>query len=264
MSNLTLLKKLVTLSVFLLFVMQFSGCATDPFEKSRDWSAEELFTAAKAAMKEEDYTSAVRYYELLEARAPFGAYAQQGQLEVIYAYYKSNEPESALVAADRFIQLYPTHPNLDYVYYMKGLVTFKMTEGLIDRFVPFDKSQRDQGAMNKSFNSFSELLTRFPNSQYAAEARQRMVFLRNSAAQHEVTVAKYYLERGAYLAAANRAKYVVESFDRTPAMSEALTIMAKSYKIMGMNDLAQDALAVLKQNFPNYEGIQKVEQLTLN
>lgn len=236
-----------------------SGCASDPKEQAMGWSADQIYAAAKEALKDDDYGTAIRYYELLEARYPFQAHAQQALLESIYAYHKFNEPESAIVAADRFIQQYPRHEHIDYAYYMKGLVNFQMNEGLLDRFLPLDKTQRDQSVSAHAFQDFSELIRRFPNSQYAEDARQRMLYLRNSTAQYEVNVAQFYMVRGAYLAAANRAKNVVETFQRTPAVPDALAIMVKAYRIMQMDDLADSSLQVLKLNYPDYPNLQTVE-----
>ncbi len=250
--------RIITLSCLLLALM-LNGCATDPKEQTIGWSADQMYAAAKEALKDDDYGTAIRYYELLEARYPFQAHAQQALLESIYAYHKFNEPESAIVAADRFIQQYPRHEHIDYAYYMKGLVNFQMNEGLLDRFLPLDKTQRDQSVSAHAFQDFSELIRRFPNSQYAEDARQRMLYLRNSTAQYEVNVAQFYMVRGAYLAAANRAKNVVETFQRTPAVPDALAIMVKAYRIMQMDELADSSLAVLKLNYPDYPKLQEVE-----
>lgn len=254
-----------TLIALLLCTTLISGCSlfTETADKTSDWTAQQLYAEAKGALQEGDNATAIKHYELLEARFPFGRYAQQAQMDIIYAYYKYDELESALVAADRFIKLYPRHPHVDYVYYIKGLINFEKNAGFIDRMLPLDQSQRDQRSANTAFNDFNELLKRFPDSKYSEDARLRMLYLRNSLAQYEVNVARFYMVRGAYVAAVNRAKKVVESYQRTPAVPEALVVMAKAYKVLGMNDLSADALRVLKLNFPDNAGIAEVETLVV-
>ncbi len=259
-----MIKKLRTLFILFIILASFlnlSGCGSEPTHE--DWTADRFYSEAKNALNRGDYTTAIKYYEMLETRYPFGKYAQQAQLDVIYAYYKYDEPESALVAADRFIKMYPRHPKIDYVYYMKGVVNFELTQGLLDRFLPLDRSQRDQGTAMQSFQNFSTLVRRFPKSKYSKDARLRMIHLRNRLAQAEINIATFYMKRGAYLAAANRAKTVIASYQGAKAMPQALFILAKSYKIMELKDLSNDALRVLKLNYPNYEGIAEVENLVV-
>lgn len=247
----------------LLVALLLTGCGFfgEKEDKTRNWTAVRLYNEAKSQMENGNFETAIDYYEKLESRFPFGVYSQQAQLDVAYAYYKYDEPASAIAAADRFIKLHPRHPNVDYAYYLKGLVHFSEGKGLLDRFLPRDRSRRDPGAARQAFDAFSELVRRFPDSKYAEDAAQRMVFLKNTLAQHEVYVANYYMRRGAYVAAANRARYVVENYQRTPAVPDALLVMAKAYKVMGLNDLATDAMRVLKHNYPDHEGITEVENL---
>ena len=241
------IKLLLVISLLIL-----GGCSLlpDQIDNTKDWSADRFYTEAKDAMNSGDYGTAIKYFETLEARYPFGRYAQQAQLEVIYAYYKDNEPVSAVSAADRFIKLYPRHPFVDYAYYLKGLANFNAGRGLIERYIPQDASQRDPGAARQSFQDFSDLVKRFPNSKYTNDAILRMAYLRNNLAKYEINVANYYMKRGAYVAAANRAKYVVENYPRTPSMPDALGILAKAYKVMELDDLSADALRVLELNYP--------------
>lgn len=248
----------ITTLLLLLTLLLTGGCSLlpDKIDETRDWSADRLYSEAKSALDEGDYENAIRFYELLEARFPFGRYAQQAQLEIIYAYYKYDESASAVAAADRFIKLHPRHPNVDYAYYMKGLANFNMGRGLIERYLPRDESQRDPGAARQSFQDFSDLVLRFPDSKYAADARQRMLFLRNNLAQYELNVADYYMRRGAYVAAANRARYVVENYPRTPATPDALAMLARAYRAMDMDDLAADALRVLQLNYPEHPALR--------
>jgi outer membrane protein assembly factor BamD len=250
------------LSVVMALCVVLVGCAWFGKDQdvTKDWSAAQLYAAAKDRLRNSDYDKAIDYYEKLEARYPFGTHSQQAQLDIAYAYYKFDEPSLAVSAAERFIKLHPRHPNVDYAYYIKGLANFVKTGGIVERFVPKDYSKRDTGAAERAFEDFNELTRRFPNSRYAEDAAQRMLFLKNTLAQHEIHVAKYYLERGAYVAAANRARFVVENYQRTPAIPDALVIMAKAYKGMDLQDLSRDAVRVLELNYPDHPGIQEVAE----
>ena len=202
-------------------------------------------------MSSGSWATAVKYFEKLEARYPFGRYAQQAQLEIAYAYYRDNEPASAVAACDRFIKLHPNHPTVDYAYYLKGVVNFYEDQNILTAFAAQDPTERDPRSARDSFVSFKELATRFPDSKYTPDALARMKFLVNALASHEVHVAQWYIKRGAYVAAANRAAYAVKTYPEAPATEEALAVMAQAYGRMGMDDLRDDALRVLKTNFPN-------------
>lgn len=233
----------------LLSLLVLSGCSgLDEKDETLDWSQQKLYTEATDEMNAGNYERAIKYYEILESRYPFGKYAHQAQLNVAYAYYKFAEPESALVAADRFIRLHPGHPATAYAHYLKGLVNFNRSLGFLDRFVPTDVSQRDPGATLDSYKDFATVVEEFPNSEYAEDAVRRMLYLRNNLARFEVRVADYYMRRGAYLAAANRAGYVVRNYQRTPALREALNVMIDAYDALDMRDLAQDTRRVLTLN----------------
>ena len=249
--------------LLILAMLSAAGCSLLPEEidKTKGWSVKKLYAEAKAALNEGDYEQSVKYYEILQARYPFGAYAQQAQVELIYSYYKDGEPELAVAEADRFIKMHPRHPHVDYVYYMKGLVNFNRNYGLLERYLPMDSSQRDQAAARQSFFDFQTLAKKFPASKYAADARQRMIFLRNNVARYEVHVARYYLRRGAYVAAANRAKQVVENYQGADSMAEALTAMVIAYKLLELPELADDAMRVLKLNYPQHEGIAEAQAI---
>ncbi len=249
-----------------LLALVLAGCGAfgEKPDITRDWPVQRLYAEAKAAMDEGDYERAIDYYEKLESRFPFGRYAQQAQIDVAYAYWKDGENASAIAAAERFIKLHPRHPNVDYAYFLKGLVNFEQGKSFLDRIVPRDMSQRDPGAARQAFDDFSELVRRFPDSKYAEDARQRMVYLKNLLAQHEVHVADYYMRRGAYVAAANRARFVVENYQGSPAVPEALAIMAKAYKLMDLDDLSADALRVLSLNYPDHPGIAEVGAIKKN
>ena len=224
-------------------------------DPTRNWSAQRLYDTAEGHLDRGAYDQAIEYYEKLEVRYPFGVLAMQGQLDLVYAYYKFDKPASAIAAADRFIKLHPRHPNVDYAYYLKGLVSFDAGSSMLDRLVPKDRSEHDAGATLQAFRAFEELVQRFPESRYADDSRQRMLYLKNLLALHEIHVARYYMKREAWLAAANRARYVVENYQRTPAVSDALAVMTIAYRELGFDDLAADAARVLKLNYPDYAGL---------
>jgi len=237
----------------------FAGCGLLPeqIDETKGWSASKLYFAGKEYLADGNFAQAIKMFENLEARYPYGAYAQQAQLEVAYAYYKDNEPASAVAAAERFIKLHPNHPHVDYAYYLRGLANFVEDQSLIARLGDQDMSDRDPKSARDAFDAFQQLATRFPESKYTPDAVARMKYLVNALASSEVHVAVYYYKRGAYVAAANRGKYVLEHYRQSPALEEALAIMAKSYDKLGLNDLRDDALRVLKLNFPNSEYMSK-------
>jgi len=250
----------------ILGLLTLSGCsyfAKDEVQSDKTWTVERVYSEAKSALTLEDYATALKHYSQLEARFPFGEYAQQALLESAYAYYKSDDPDTALATLDRFMRVYPLNPNMDYAIYLRGLVNFTRDIGLFEKYIPRDESQRDPGAARFALKDFTILVTRYPASKYSEDATQRIVYLRNRLAQHEVNVAHYYMRRGAYVAAANRGKYVIENFPRTPAMPEALLMMAKAYKVLELNELSEDALRVLRLNYPGHPGVAAVSQTTI-
>ena len=236
--------------IIVLAAITLVGCAwmDKQADTTQDWSASKLYSEAASELDSGNYQQAVEYYEKLEARYPFGRYAMQSQLDVAYAHYRADEPEAALAAADRFIKLYPTNPFVDYAYYLKGIINYNRSVGFLDRFIPSDPSQRDPGSALDAFQDFRALVTRFPDSKYTPDARQRMLYLRNNLAKYEVHVARYYMKRGAYVAAANRCTYVVEHYQRTSAVEPALEVMADAYDALGEQKLAADARRVLDVN----------------
>ena len=236
-----------------LLVALVAGCGLLPeqIDETKDWSASKLYSAAKAELAEGNYERAVQFFEKLESRYPYGPYAQQSQLEVAYAYYKDNQPAAAIAACDRFIKLHPNHPNVDYAYYLKGLANFNEDLGFMHIISRQDLSERDPKAAREAFESFEELVKRFPQSRYFEDARKRMAYLVNALASHEVHVASYYLKRGAYVAAANRAQSALLTYPQAPANEEGLLIMVKSYDALGLTDLRDDAQRVMTKNFPN-------------
>jgi outer membrane protein assembly factor BamD len=237
-------------SVAILLCVLLSGCGLSDFDETAGWSAQKLYTEAKAELTGANYPQAIKYYEKLEARFPYGRFAQQAQLELAYAHYKDGDATGAVAAADRFIKLHPNHPNVDYAYYLKGIIWFNEDQGLIARFADMDPTQRDPKAARDSFDAFKELVQRFPDSKYAADSVQRMNWLVNALAAHEVHVARYYLSRGANVAAANRAQYALQNYPQAPALEEALYVLVKAYDAMGLGELRDDADRVMRKNFP--------------
>ncbi len=240
----------------LLFIALFtllSACASKGIDENLSETA--LYQQAQTDLEKKSYSSAVTKLKALESRYPFGRYAEQAQLELIYAYYKNMEPEAVRASADRFIRLHPQHANVDYAYYMKGLASFDQDRGLVARFLPLDMTQRDPGAARDSYNEFAQLTNRYPNSRYAADAKQRMIYLRNLLAAYEVHVGHYYLKRQSYVAALNRGRYIVENFQETPAVGDGLAIMTESYQHLALNDLAETSLKTLQLNHPKHPSL---------
>lgn len=247
----------------LISLLSISGCSyfsKEEVKTDKNWTVERIYSEAKSALTLEDYHTALEHYSRLEARFPFGEYAQQALLESAYAHYKSDDPDTALATIDRFMRVYPLNPNMDYALYLRGLINFTRDIGLFEKYIPRDESQRDPGSARFALKDFTLLVTRYPESSYGEDATQRIVYLRNRLAQHEINVAHYYMRRGAYVAAANRGKYVIENYPRTPAMPDALLMMAKAYKVLELNDLSEDALRVLRLNYPGHPGVAAVTQ----
>jgi len=239
-------------SLIALFILVVSGCASLDDDPTKGWSAQRLYTEGKASMANKNYLEAIKYFEKVEARYPYGPYAAQSLLETAYAYYKTDEMAQAIAAATRFIRAHPTHPHMDYAYYLKGLASFDEERTSMEKiFGAGDPSKRDVKALREAYDAFKEVVSRYPRSVYADDCRKRLVYLLNAMAMSDVHAARYYYSRSAYVAAANRAKNVVENYQRTPAVEEALAIQALSYRALGLNDLMNDARRVLEKNFPN-------------
>ena len=236
----------------LVAILFMSGCASDGKKDETDgWSETKLYSEATEKLKDNDFAKCGKYFEKLEARFPFGPYSQQAQINAAYCYWKASEQAQALVAVDRFIKLHQGSPNLDYAFYLKGLITFNDDLGFLGKFTGQDLSERDPKAAREAFEAFKVVVDRFPNSKYAPDALDRMRYIVNSLAEADVIVARYYFQRGAYLAAANRAQLVLKDYDRAPAVEEALYILIKSYERLGMTDLSADGIRVFKLNFPD-------------
>jgi outer membrane protein assembly factor BamD len=225
-----------------------SGCGRND-NVVQDEGPEALYERGRSAMESSNYIGAVQYFLALEARYPFSNVTRQAQLDLIYVYYRSQQPESAIDAAEEFERENPTHPRVDYCLYMRGRVYFDQAPNVLERMFKVDLSLRPPKDTLQSFSLFQELIRRFPDSEYVADARQRMVFLRNRLAEFENHVATYYIERGAYVAAVNRAKFALERYPGAPQLERSLGIMVDAYERLGMTDLATDARRVLAENF---------------
>jgi len=244
--------------LLLLVSLALWGCSSnDELPEMADTGEQDMYRQVQEFIANESYSEAVRGLQLLESRYPFGKYAEQAQLELIYAHYQAYEHEAAVEAADRFIRLHPQNPNVDYAYYMKGLSAYSIDQDIFDRFIPTEYAERDTSHAKEAFGEFSQLVARFPASPYAADARARMVYLRNMLARHEILVANYYFRRGAYLAATNRGTFLVENFQQTPAVADGLAVMAQGYILLGYDDLARDTIAVLALNYPDHYSLDE-------
>jgi len=242
--------QLLSIALLALF-LQACAIFGDPTEldDTKGWQADRIYAEGAEKMQDKDYDKAIGYFQKLESRFPHGVYATQAQLEIAYAYYKKDDPISCVAAADRFIKLHPNHPNVDYAYYLKGLASFN-ERGIIEKYTAQEISDRDPKALKLSFAAFKELTDRYPKSRYFKDATQRMVYLVNALSQHEMHVARYYMKRQAYLAALNRAKYVLEYYPNSNSVEEALVVSVSAYDYMDLADLKEDTLRILKTNYP--------------
>jgi len=233
--------------------LMIAGCSglPDKTDETATWASQKLYSEAQGAMDSKDWGKCVKYFETLEGRDPFGPFTQQAQINVAYCNWRDGEQEAAKTAIDRFIKLHPDHPSIDYAYYLKGLITFNDDLGLFGRFSHQDMSERDPQALRDSYDSFKVVVDKFPQSKYAPDAAQRMRYIVNALASHEVHTAQYYYNRGAYLAAVNRAQMAVQTYRNAPAIEDALHIMVESYQKLGETKLADDAQRVLAATFPD-------------
>ena len=238
-----------------------AGCATSDYDPTANWTADQLYADAKGELDSGNWGAAQKALQKLESRYPFGRYSQQAQLDLAWASYKEGERAEALLAVDRFIRLHPTHERLDYAFYLKGLINFNTREGLVARMAGQDLSERDQQASREAYESFKQVITRFPESRYAEDALARMKFLVNAMAAGEVHIARYYYSRGAYVAAVNRAQDVVSMYKQTPAMEEALNLMIISYDKLGLAELRDDTLRLLERTFPKSRFLEPAKRV---
>lgn len=240
---------ILCLSLFLQACSLFSNETKE--DEYVGWTVEQFIAASKEELEAEKYKKAIVLLEQLDSRYPFGAHSAQTQLDLTFAYYKNSDAEAALASAERFIKTHPRHPDVDYAYYLKALINFNRELGFIDRYIPSDATQRDALFTQTSYLNFEELLRRFPDSKYAPDVKQRMIYLKNALARHELHVARFYMDREAYVAAANRANYVIEHYQGTPAVPYALKIQIKAYKILGLQGLVDGSTEIYDYNYPD-------------
>ena len=253
-------RNLSLLSIFILSIM-ISSCSSNEEIPDERLLEKELYDQAQLRLKNGSYSTAIRSLEALESRFPFGRYAEQAQAELIYAYYMNAQFEASQSAAERFINLHPRHTHSGYAYYMKGLASFTDDSGLFSRYFQSDLAKREVVMAQQSFDELSDFIARYPDSKYVPHAKQRMIYLRNLLAQHEVYVADFYMKRGAYLAAIGRAKYVIEHLPNTPQTPYALSILVEAYGLMEYEELRKTNLEILNSNYPNFN-IQENESVT--
>lgn len=231
-----------------MFACIVNACAGLDVDPTAKWTAQDFYEQAKSALDAGEFKSAIQNLETLEARFPFDPYAKQAQLDIAYSYYKFDEPESAISAADRFLRLHPRDSHIDYAYYLKGLINFDRGRGFLDGWFPRDISQHEAATLHKSLQEFSTLVKKFPDSQYAGDAYQHMVFLRNMLAKQEIDTALFYVEREAWVAAINRAQKVLERYQESSWRLKALEIMVDAYRHLGLDELAADTQRILDLN----------------
>jgi len=252
------MSKLRVFKVLIVLALAVSMSACSMFHHKRDtldtMPVDALYNTAHDSLENSDYAAAVKAYQRLIARFPSGPYNEQDQLDLTYAQYKNNQLDDAYSTVNRFLKTYPANNHIDYAYYLRGLINFERTSGVIERYVYRENSQarRDQGYNLQSFDDFSELTRRYPDSAYAADARQRMIYLRNSLAQFEIDVAKFYLRNKAYVASADRSQYVIEHYQQAPQTGDALAILTRSYLALDHKELADQTRQVLALNYPNH------------
>ncbi len=249
------MRSVVRLFLFTTLALVISGCASNQQEEVLP--EQTYYENARQAMNSGNFTEAEQNLDYLETYYPFGRYAEQAQLDLIYARYQNLDLEGSRSAADRFLRLNPQSEHGDYALYMRGLASYNLDLGLAARYLPVDVDAREPGEQRQAFQDFAQLLSRYPDSQYAADARQRMITIRNRLAALEIRAARYYIKRQAYLAANKRAVYVVENYPRTPSVEEALVIMAETGQRLDLDKPANDAIALLRANFPDSESFDE-------
>lgn len=250
--------RIITISTLILgltFTL-LTGCANKD-QRPKGVTEQEVYESAQKSLDSRSWLAAIQALKLLEENFPFGAYAEQAQLELIFAHYQAQDYEDVVANADRFIRLHPQHRSVDYAYYMRGLAAFYQYAQNFTILVGGDASDRDRGALQESFDYLSQFLRKFPESSYAVDAQQRLIYLRNQLAQSEINIANYYFKRGAYLAAAKRGNYVVENFQGTPAVPDGLAVMAQAYFLLELDQLANQSATILAHNFPDHPALNK-------
>ncbi len=239
--------------VFAALLISLAGCSgtTKEIEKVPDKSAQALFSDAREALDSGLYQKAIQILSAIDSRFPFGPISHQVQLDLLYAYYKTGNADQGIALADRFLRLNPTHPNVDYVYYMRALINLDTEENLFQSMAGIDRSDRDPSASREAFNDLRTLVERYPESKYGADARKRMISIKSRLAKYELAVAKFYFKREAYVSAANRGRYIVEYYAPSPEVEDALVVMIESYDKLGLTELLTNAKQVLAANYPD-------------
>lgn len=251
---------------YILLIMTFSGCSSlgsifEEKDPTVGLTASQLYAQGKEFLDAADFNNAIKLFEILEARYPFGKYSTQAMLDISYAYYASNQKDEAVIEINRFIRLYPNHPNVSYAYYLRALSNFDKDANIISRFFGHDPSRYDVTDLKNSFNDFTTVVNRFPDSKYADDSINRLRYIKNQIARNELYIAKYYDKRSANIAAIERVKYMLENYGGTPSSEEGLVILVKNYNDLKLYDLAYDSARVLKKNFPDYRIIKKDRQV---
>ena len=238
------------LIIYLFMALSLAACGPEKeIDITADWTVEQFYSEARSELAKENYLTAIEYYETMESRFPFGEYATQAQIDVAYAYYKFNEPDSAITALDRFIKLHPRHPSVDYAYYLKGLTNFERGGTILDILVERDLSSFDKNLMLVSYNDFKLLLQRFPSSRYAADARKRMIYLRDQLARADYNTANFYASREAWVAVANRTKFILHNYQGSSVIRSTLELQLQAYQQLGMEEMARDTQRVIDLNY---------------
>ena len=251
---------------YILLIMTLSGCSSlgsifEEKDPTVGLTASQLYAQGKEFLDAADFNNAIKLFEILEARYPFGKYSTQAMLDISYAYYASNQKDEAIIEINRFIRLYPNHPNVSYAYYLRALSNFDKDANIISRFFGHDPSRYDVTDLKNSFNDFTTVVNRFPDSKYADDSINRLRYIKNQIARNELYIAKYYDKRSANIAAIERVKYMLENYGGTPSSEEGLVILVKNYNDLKLYDLAYDSARVLKKNFPDYRIIKKDRQV---
>ena len=253
---------------YILLIMIFSGCSSlgsifEEKDPTVGLTASQLYAQGKEFLDAADFNNAIKLFEILEARYPFGKYSTQAMLDISYAYYASNQKDEAIIEINRFIRLYPNHPNVSYAYYLRALSNFDKDANIISRFFGHDPSRYDVTDLKNSFNDFTTVVNRFPDSKYADDSINRLRYIKNQIARNELYIAKYYDKRSANIAAIERVKFMLENYGGTPSSEEGLVILVKNYNDLKLYDLAYDSARVLKKNFPDYRIIKKDRQVSV-
>ena len=253
---------------YILLIMTFSGCSSlgsifEEKDPTVGLTASQLYAQGKEFLDAADFNNAIKLFEILEARYPFGKYSTQAMLDISYAYYASNQKDEAIVEINRFIRLYPNHPNISYAYYLRALSNFDKDANIVSRFFGHDPSRYDVTDLKNSFNDFTTVVNRFPDSKYADDSINRLRYIKNQIARNELYIAEYYDKRSANIAAIERVKFMLENYGGTPSSEQGLVILVKNYNELKLYDLAYDSARVLKKNFPDYRIIKKDGQVSV-